>query len=364
MKEPDRPYESFLDIRNIIPWITVIFILGFLILAILTYRSFLMSLFISAIFYIIFLKPHHFIYQKLGNRKTLASLLSTILTIMVIVIPLVFIVINLIQEITYAVSLAKKYMNHVDPASFKKNEIIAGIIETFNITDENLKEMQINVIKSAQELGIFFLKNLRYFFSDMVHFMVNFVISLFVLFLFFRNGDEIGKTIYDNFPFPEEMKSQVVQRMISVFNAVVKGNILVAFAQGFVIGMLFWIFNLSTPILYAVLAAFFSLIPVVGTNVIWIPAAVFIYSHGHTTEAVLFSGLAFTAYLLLENLLKPLLMDKQLQLHPFLLLLSILGGIAEFGIKGLIIGPFAITIFLTLWQLIKIWNINHGIIKE
>jgi predicted PurR-regulated permease PerM len=364
MKEPDRPYESFLDLRNIIPWITVFFFLGFLILAVLTYRSFIISLFISVIFYILFLKPYHFIFEKLGNRKTLASLLSTILTITTIIIPVIFIVINLIEEITLAIALLKKYLSTFDPESLKKNEIVAKIIITFGLTDVEIKEIQLNIIKSAQETGIFFLKNLRFFFSDLARFFMDFIISIFLLFLFFRNGDEIGKTIYENFPFPEEMKSKIVQRMISVFNAVVKGNLFIALAQGLVIGLLFWIFNLSTPILYGVLAAFFGLIPVLGTNVIWLPAAIYLYTHAGLVEAVVFGSISFAAYLLLENLAKPLLLDKELKLHPLLLLLSILGGLTEFGMKGLIIGPFSITIFLTLWQLIKIWNVNHGTIKE
>ncbi|MDH4262038.1 MAG: AI-2E family transporter [Spirochaetia bacterium] len=364
MKEPDRPYESFLDIRNIIPWITVIFFLGFLVLAIVTYRSFVISLFISAIFYILFLKPFHYISNKLGNRKTLASILAIILTILIIIIPVIFIVINLIEELTIAISIIKKYLNHFDPETLKNNEIIAKIIETFGITNTELKEIQVAIVKSAQETGISFLKDLRFLFSDFMRFIMNFIISIFLLFLFFRKGDEIAMMLYDNFPFPEGLKSQIVSRMVSVFNAVVKGNILIAFAQGLIIGLLFWIFNLSTPILYGVLGTFFGLIPVIGTNILWMPAALYLYSNGNTTEAFIFGSIAFSAYLLLENLAKPLLMDKELKLHPLLLLLSLLGGLTEFGIKGLIIGPFSITIFLTLWQLIKVWNINHGNIKE
>ena len=364
MKEQEKHYESYLDIRNIIPWITVIFFLGFLILVVLTYRSFLMSLLISTVLYILFLKPYHFIFQKSGNRKTMASLFTTILMILTIVIPAILIIINLIQEITIALTLIKKYVYHMDIMDIKTNKFMAELITSMGLTDANLYEIQSRIILNAQEMGIYILKNLRYVFTDITRFLVNFIISIFVLFFFFRNGDDIGNIIYKNFPFPENMKSQVVTRMIDVFNAVVKGNIIIAFAQGLVVGLLFWIFQLPTPILYGVIGVFFGLIPVIGTNILWMPAAVYLYTHGNETQSFIFGSIAFIAYLTLENLAKPLLLDKELKLHPLLLLLSLLGGLTEFGIKGLIIGPFSITIFLTLWQLVKIWNVNHGIIKE
>ncbi|MDH4199571.1 MAG: AI-2E family transporter [Spirochaetia bacterium] len=364
MKETDRSYESFLDIRKIIPWITIIFILTFLWLTVLTYRSFLMSLFISGIFYILFLKPYHFIYDRLGQRKTLASLLTTLLMILTVAIPSIFIIANLIPEISIAIDLLRKFVIHLNPEKLKKSDMVLHAMEFFGIQEADLPAIQIKIIAAAQEFGFDVLRDLRSIFSEVARFFMNFIISIFVLFYFFRNGDEIGKTIYDNFPFAEEMKSEIVERMIAVFNAVVKGNLLIAIAQGLVLGVLFWIFDLPTPILYGILGALFGLIPVVGTNIVWIPAALSLYSHGSLIPAIVFGVLSFCSYLLLENLAKPMLLDKELNLHPLILLLALLGGIAEFGIKGLILGPFSITIFLSLWQLITVWNINHGIVKK
>lgn len=363
-KPEAKPYDSFLDIRKLIPWITVLFFLTFLVLAFLTYRSFLLSLFISGVFYIIFLKPYYFFYEKLGRKKTLASIITTTLMILTIAIPLTLIIINLIHELSYVIEFIRIYIKDFNPSEYKKNEMVLHIIRYLGLTEADIRDLQIKIFTSAQEYGFNALKDLHFIVNNVSRFFFNFIISIFVLFYFFRNGDIIGKTIYDNFPFPEELKSQVVGKMVSVFNAVVKGNIFIALAQGAVIGMLFWVFGLSTPILYGILGIFFGFIPILGTNILWIPASLYLYNHDGLAPALVFGIIAFAAYLLLENLAKPMLLDKELNLHPLVLLLAILGGLTEFGIKGLLIGPFSVTIFLTLWQLVKVWNINHGIIEK
>jgi predicted PurR-regulated permease PerM len=188
---------------------------------------------------------------------------------------------------------------------------------------------------------------------------MNLLISVLLLFFYFRNARDIADVVYNNLPFPSQMKTQIGEKMIAVFDAVVKGNLLIAVAQGIVIGMLFWIFQLPTPILYGTIGVFLGLIPVVGTNVLWIPASIYLYYRIAPGTSIVFGSIAFLAYLFLENIAKPMLLDKELNLHPLLLLMALLGGLAEFGVKGLILGPFCVTVFLSLWQMIKIWNASN-----
>jgi predicted PurR-regulated permease PerM len=363
-KKEEKLYASLLDIQRIIPLITALFFITFLILAFLTFRAFILSLFLSSIFYILFLPLYHYLNKKLRNKKTLSSLIMVFLIILTIAIPSVFLLITIIQEISFSLEKIRLVIHQFNEKNFSDNPVFIWLIKNLGLSRQDIVSIQTSMMKSVQSFSLGVIKDLRFVFSDIARFIMNFIISIFVLFFFFRSGDEIGKIIYNNFPFQENLKQKIVERMILVFNAVVKGNIIIAIGQGLILGILFWVFDLPTPALYGILGAFSGFIPVAGTNIIWIPAALYMYSQDHITSALVFSILAFSAYIILENVAKPMLLDKKLNLHPMILLLSLLGGLAEFGIKGLILGPFSITIFLTLWQLVKLWNVDHGNIEE
>ena len=152
--------------------------------------------------------------------------------------------------------------------------------------------------------------------------------------------------------------------MVAVLDAVVKGNFFVSILQGTMVGIYFWIFGIPTFVLYGSIAAMTALIPIIGTAIVWVPAALYLYATGHTTGAVVLSSLSLGTYFLLENLMKPWLLDRKLNLHPLFLFLAILGGIGEFGIKGVILGPFIVTSFLSIWEVIAVWNENYGSIHK
>jgi predicted PurR-regulated permease PerM len=111
------------------------------------------------------------------------------------------------------------------------------------------------------------------------------------------------------------------------------------------------IFGIPNPLLYGIIGSFFSLIPIIGTGVVWLPAGLYMWlGEGNIVQSIVFMSLALFSYLSLENFVKPSILDKKLKLHPFVLFLSLLGGIQEFGIVGLVIGPVAVTTIVILWD--------------
>ena len=94
--------------------------------------------------------------------------------------------------------------------------------------------------------------------------------------------------------------------------------------------------------------------------IIWLPGSIFLYLNGEVWGALFLSSLSVLTYLGLENIIKPLLLDKKLSLHPLFLFLAILGGVAQFGIKGFILGPFVVIAFLIVLEFIKLWNTKNA----
>ena len=362
-KKSDQDTKSdaydLLDFSKIMPWITTAIFLAFFVLVFQVYRSFIIPLFIAAIFYILFRNLYYLILDKSKLSQSLTATITVFTIIILMVIPLTIVGINLTEEIKFMIDFFQKQFTTTDlTILYQKHSWIGELtrmsLEEFSLLPSKFTPMIQDMAPKVFSAEI--LSTGRLILADTFRILFNFLLSLIILFFLFRNSELIKESLFRNLPFPTEIKHQMGRRMIAVFDAVVKGNLLIAVGQGTSVGIYFWIFGLSTPILYAIIGTFLGLIPVIGTNVLWIPGALFLYFQGFTIQAVIFSLLSFSTYLFLENIAKPLLLDKELNLHPMILFFAFLGGLAEFGIKGLIIGPFAVTIFLSIWQIIKVWN--------
>lgn len=351
--------EHFPKISRLAPWITLILFTILLFLVLLVYRSFLAAIFTSAIFYILFQTPFEYLTKKLNGRASLSAAIISTLSLPLILFPLSYLIFNLVQEIILAVENFSAWAE-----AEKINEIYQSLPWLHQyVAPSDVTLVKTSIIPLLQDYGLTMLDQSRLFLIDLLGVASSLILAAIILFFLLRNGPHLAEMAYRNLPLNNQLKKQMGHRMLAVFNAVVKGNLLIAIAQGVVIGALFFFFDLPTPILYGTAGIFLGLIPIAGTNVLWAPAALYMYWQGNPAMAILFSAIAFSAYLFLENIAKPMLLDKQLDLHPMVLLLALLGGLTEFGLKGLILGPFIVTIFISLWQMIKIWNeeneVNH-----
>lgn len=183
--------------------------------------------------------------------------------------------------------------------------------------------------------------------------------SFLFLFFLYKEGKKLEKTILYVLPFPKELEDKIGRRIEAAVQTIVMGNILIGLLQGAVIYLIVLIAGFSNPFLYAVIGFFFSFIPVIGTAVVWLPLGAYLLLFQQTwVKALIFMIVAFSAYLILENLVKPKLLDKKLKIHPFLIFLSLIGGISEFGLIGVIIGPIALTSIIIIWDFWKLLREN------
>ena len=143
---------------------------------------------------------------------------------------------------------------------------------------------------------------------------------------------------------------------MNILDAIIKGNLAIAVVQGVSVGLYFFCFNLPLPILFGGIATFVSLIPIVGTAIVWLPASLYLYVWGdQLIQAIVLGSLSLVTFLSLENIIKPWILDRKLNIHPLFLFLAILGGINEFGLKGVFIGPFLVAIFLVLLEILMLF---------
>ncbi len=183
--------------------------------------------------------------------------------------------------------------------------------------------------------------------------VANLLIMLFALFFFFRDGEGHYQTAVGLLPFTAEQKQGMARKFMDTFKAVITGIFFIALFQGLLCGIGFAVFGVPFPVLWGFLAAFLALLPVGGTALVWVPAAVYLFLTGATVKAILLVlwGVIFVS--LPDNLLKPLIIGKKAKLPTFFLFLAILGGIKAYGFLGILFGPVVVTLLTAFVQIYR-----------
>ena len=147
--------------------------------------------------------------------------------------------------------------------------------------------------------------------------------------------------------------NRLYTRVDDTIHATVYGTLAVSSMQGLLGGLMFWFLGMSAPLLWGVMMALLAVVPVLGTFVIWAPAAVFLAMEGEMTKAITLVAWGAIAIGLIDNALNPYLIGNRMRFHTLLVFISIIGGLALFGASGIILGPLLLAIadaLLDVWK--------------
>jgi len=192
-----------------------------------------------------------------------------------------------------------------------------------------------------------------FFFGLLLTALFSFMLMLLSIFYFLKDGERWKKTLITLSPLSDTDDKKIVAKLSQVVNGVIKGYLLIALMQGLLMGIGLGIFGVPNPALWGIVAAVASLIPSIGTAFVSIPAIIFLFATGQTIPAI---GLLIWAVVfvgLIDNLLSPILISKNIKISPFLILFSVLGGISLLGPVGILVGPLTISL---LYALISIYR--------
>ena len=185
--------------------------------------------------------------------------------------------------------------------------------------------------------------------QNIVRFTVMFLLMLYVLFFFIRDGEKLLETLIVALPFGDARERRLLDKFAEVARALVKGTLVIALVQGALGGFIFWVVDIQSAVFWGVVMAILSLVPVVGAVLIWFPAALFLLASGEYLDAGILFVFGAVVISLADNLLRPILIGRDTSMPDYLVLLSTLGGITAFGASGFAIGPMIAALFLTIW---------------
>lgn len=288
---------------------------------------------------------HSWIASRIKSPEIAAGL-AVFAICVIIVAPAVFVAHNIIQEATKGV---RTIQASVESGAWREQITRIPHAESVLSAVEHQIDLGSELKAAAADLG----KHLPGMLTGPAWAIVEFFLTLFVLFYFFRDRHKALGALRSVVPLSEPETDDVIKRVSDTIHATIFGTLAVAVVQGALGGLMFWWLGLPAPVLWGAMMALLALVPMLGASIIWVPAAVFLALNGQWGKAIMLTAWGGIVVALIDNLLYPVFVGKRLRLHTAPVFFSIVGGLAVFGAVGLILGPVILALtdaILQVWR--------------
>lgn len=293
--------------------------------------------------------------QILGDRNGIASVLTVMVICLIVFIPLGAIVSSLAFEFN---AVYNKLQNNTTQLPV----ILADIMQHLpRWVRHFLTEHQLNTAAGIQQrLSEVALRGGQYLAGSVFligkstfSFVVGFGIMLYLLFFLLKDGAYLVGLMLEALPLSKYVKHHLFVKFAAVSRATVKGTVIVAIVQGTLGGLAFYFTGIDGSLLWGALMAFLSIIPAVGSAIIWVPAAIYFFASGMLWQGLFLVGFFVVVIGLVDNILRPLLVGKDTKMPDYLILIATLGGMEVYGINGFVIGPLIAALFIACWNILS-----------
>jgi predicted PurR-regulated permease PerM len=311
---------------------------------------FLMAIFMAGLLSAMARPFHQWLTMKLRGRKYIASALTIIALITLILVPLTALTGVVVSQ---AISVGQSVTPWIE-SFIREPSTLDEFIEMFPHYEQLLPYRDMIFQKAGQAVGM--ISNmLAGYLSSMTMVTVtaifNIIIMLYTMFYFLIMGDTLLNRILYYLPMTHADEERLLNRFTSVARATMKTTIIIGVIQGGICGFAFWLVGIQSAVFWGTVMAVMSIIPAFGTAIIWVPTLIILALSGDFSGVlillVLCGGIAGN----LDNVLRPRLVGRDTKMHDLFVLFGTLGGIAMFGILGIIIGPIISALFITIWEI-------------
>lgn len=286
----------------------------------------------AAVLYVIGARPYQWLERAL--KPGIAAALVLVLALLLIALPATWLLGLLIDQAPDALQRAQRSHVFSRIAQMRIGSLQVGS-ELAKATDSLLSWL------SSQLVG---------FVGGATSLVLNFVIAFFGLYYLLRSGPQMWAVARSYIPFSEHTSDALLNRFFGVTEATLLGTALVAVAQGALVGTGFWFVDLPNPLFWGTVTAFASVLPVLGSGLVWAPATLLLLAQGRagaaTTMLVIGAGIASNV----DNLVRPLVYKRVSNIHPMVTLVGAFAGARYFGLLGILLGPLAIAYLFELLQ--------------
>ena len=321
------------------------------------------AVFWGTILAILFAPLYRRLLRFMGQRRTIAALATVMIILLIVILPVTLIGALLVQE---GLSLYEKFQSgELNLGRYFQQVFgvlpawVSDLLDRFGLT--NLSSMQERLSTGLVQGSQFVATKALNIGQNTFDFIVDLFIVLYLLFFLLRDGDDLVRRIRTAIPLHADQQRELLNRFTTVIRATVKGNVVVAVVQGALGGLIFWFLGVHAAVLWAVLMAFLSLLPAVGSALIWLPVAIYFLVTGATWQGIFLIAFGVLVIGLVDNVLRPVLVGKDTKMPDYVVLISTLGGMAIFGLNGFVIGPVIAAMFMAVWDIVTSSRAGVGI---
>lgn len=313
-------------------------------LTFLVFEPFLSPLVWAAVVVILFYPWHRRIER--GMRPELAALASTVIVTLILVAPAILAMGEFVRQALTSLSTVElgSFVSHLEWLNrawlWIASRLPGGV--TINLTTLASDAAQRATTALAGELGGVV--------ANVVIFVFDLVITLIAMFYFFRDARSIMVWLRRSLPFAEEQREAMITQAHAMVFVTVASNLAAAALTGAIGGIGFLIVGLHQVVFWGVIMAFFALLPVVGAWLVWVPAAAWLASQGHLWRAIILLAICGAGLVVIDNVLRPAMISGRTEMNGLFVLIGVLGGVAVFGMIGLVLGPVVVAVAYGMLQ--------------
>lgn len=313
-------------------------------------KGYLMTLLLAGIFSSLSQPIYKSFLKRTGHHQSLASALTLLIILLIVIIPLTIILSIVFVQAVQVGQAAGPWIQQTlaQPGlilSKLKDLPFYGYLVTYQGTIMTKLGELVSSISSLLVNGI------SQFTASTVHAVFLFFILLYAMFFFIRDGEKLINIILYYLPLEDGPERMLLDHFSSVSRATLKGTFLIGLIQGTLAALGFAMAGINAVVFWGLIMTVLSIIPLIGTSLVWIPAVIYLVLSGHPVKAVILGLYCALVVGSIDNILRPILVGKDTKMHELFILLGTLGGIALFGIWGVLIGPVIAALFVSIWNL-------------
>lgn len=300
---------------------------------------------------ILFHAFHRWLLKRLPGRVNTAAALTLLAIVLMVILPAILLGFALIQEITgiYAhiqsgqINIADLFRRAMALLPRWGSDWLASLGWTdFSAARESITSGLAGSMKALASQALLVGQGT-------LNFVLMLGVTLYLTFFLLRDGDTLARRVMSAIPLDDRQRDLIVHNFTLVIRATIKGSVVVAIVQGLIGGIVFWALGIEGALLWGVVMGLFSLIPAIGTGIVWVPVALYLLASGAIAKGVILVLCGLFVIGLVDNVLRPILVGRDTRLPDYVVLISTLGGLQVFGFHGFIIGPVVAALFIGTW---------------
>jgi predicted PurR-regulated permease PerM len=303
----------------------------------------------STVLVIVFYPIHRRILDRIG-RPSPAALLSCLFVGVVILGPLTLITIAIATEAVGAADTLHSSVVHVLEPGSRVRQFVDRWVDVSEFTGE---QWRTSLVEWVQERGGTIAGQTAQIAGRVLRALVQIVLVVFTMYYLFRDGERVKRALHEVLPLEWEQSHAIFVRTHEVISASVYGVVVIAAIQGTLGGLTFWALRLPSPLMWGAVMVLLSIIPVVGSTIVWVPTAIYLILTGSWIRGIILVAVGTGVIAMVDNLLRPRLVGGRTRLHELLVFFSVLGGLQVFGILGIVVGPVVVAITLALLDVFR-----------